>query len=198
MASAAMPCGPCRPEIRITFFMPQARTPPRRNDLREHAIDLMVQAAPLAGMNRAEAEVVIDVMKPLHVLADTLLVLEGQLRAVSSASIPDGEVVITVVGPGSLLGEMGVIDGGPRSASCTALTDVKLGVLSREALLGLIDSHPTVAARMMLGISAVLAGRLREGNRRLRTLSQVSRALQLELDAVHAVNRRLLEEQVGR
>jgi CRP/FNR family cyclic AMP-dependent transcriptional regulator len=192
--------------------MPQAAPPRRRNDLREHAIDLMVQAAPLAGMNRAEAEVVIDVMKPLHVLADTLLfeegdaddndymvlVLEGQLRAVSSASIPDGEVVITVVGPGSLLGEMGVIDGGPRSASCTALTDVKLGVLSREALLGLIDSHATVAARMMLGISAVLAGRLREGNRRMRTLSQVSRALHLELDAVHAVNRRLLEEQVGR
>lgn len=192
--------------------MPQAPTPARRNDLREHAIDLMVQAAPLAGMSRAEAEVVVEVMKPLHVLADTLLfeegdaadndymvlVLEGQLRAVSSAGIPDGELVITVVGPGSLLGEMGVIDGGPRSASCTALTDVKLALLSREALLGLVDSHPTVAARMMLGISTVLAGRLREGNRRLRTQSQVSRALQLELDAVHAVNRRLLEEQVGR
>jgi CRP-like cAMP-binding protein len=192
--------------------MPQAPTPARRNDLREHAIDLMVQAAPLAGMSRAEAEVVVEVMKPLHVLADTLLfeegdaadndymvlVLEGQLRAVSSAGIPDSELVITVVGPGSLLGEMGVIDGGPRSASCTALTDVKLALLSREALLGLVDSHPTLAARMMLGISTVLAGRLREGNRRLRTQSQVSRALQLELDAVHAVNRRLLEEQVGR
>ena len=192
--------------------MSQDPTPPRRNDLREHAIDPLMQAAPLVGMSRAEAEAVIDVMKPLHVLADTLLfeegdaadndymvlVLEGQLRAVSSSGIPDGEVVITVVGAGSLLGEMGVIDGGPRSASCTALTDVKLGVLSRAALLGLIDSHPTVAGRMMLGISTVLTGRLREGNRRLRTLSQVSRALQMELDAVHAVNRRLLEEQVGR
>ena len=192
--------------------MPQAPAPARRNDLREHAIDLMMQAAPLAGMSRAEAQVVVDLMKPLHVLADTLLfeegdaadndymvlVLEGQLRAVSSSGIPDGELVITVVGPGSLLGEMGVIDGGARSASCTALTDVKLGLLAREALLGLVDSHPMVAARMTLGISTVLAGRLREGNRRLRTLSQVSRALQLEPDAAHAVNRRLLEEQVGR
>jgi CRP-like cAMP-binding protein len=192
--------------------MAQAPQPPRRNDLREHAVELMMQAAPLAGMSRAEAEVVVDAMKPVHVLADTLLfeegdtadsdylvlVLEGQLRAVNSAGIPDGEVVITVVGAGSLLGEMGVIDGGPRSASCTALTDVKLGVLPRASLLGLIESHPRVAARMMLGISTILAGRLREGNRRMRTLSQVSRALQLELDAVHAVNRRLLEEQAGR
>jgi CRP/FNR family transcriptional regulator, cyclic AMP receptor protein len=192
--------------------MSSHQPPSRRIDLREHAIDLMHQAASTAGMSRAEAEVVVEAMKPLHLLADTLLfeegdatdndymvlVLEGQLRAVSSAGIPDGEVVITVVGPGSLLGEMGVIDGGPRSTSCTALTDVKLGVLSREAMMGLIEQHPTVGARLALGVARIISGRLREGNRRLRTLSQVSRALQLELDAVHSVNRRLLEEQVGR
>ena len=185
--------------------------PPRTSDLRQHAVELMQQAASLAGMSRAEAEAVVDAMKPLHVLADTLLfeegdatdndymvlVLDGQLRVVSSANIPDGEVVISVVGPGSLLGEMGVIDGGPRSASCTALTDVKLGVLSRQALLSLIEQHPSVGARLLLGVSRIITGRLREGNRRLRTLSQVSRALQVELDAVHSVNRRLLDQQVG-
>jgi CRP-like cAMP-binding protein len=37
---------------------------------------------------------------------------------------------------------MGVIDGGPRSASCTAITDVKMGVLSRAALMTLIAEHP--------------------------------------------------------
>jgi CRP-like cAMP-binding protein len=88
---------------------------------------------------------------------------------------------------------MGVIDGGPRSASCTTLTEVKLGVLSRAALLELVQTHPEAAARLMLALSAGLAQRLREGNRRLRTLSQVTRALQLELDAAHAVNRRLLD-----
>jgi CRP-like cAMP-binding protein len=192
--------------------MSSHQQPPRGADLRERAIDLMQQAASTAGMSRSEAEAVVDAMKPLHLLADTLLfeegdaaendymvlVLEGQLRAVSSAGIPGGEVVISVVGAGSLLGEMGVIDGGPRSTSCTALTDVKLGVLSREALMKLIEQHPTVGARLVLGIARIISGRLREGNRRLRTLSQVSRALQLELDAVHSVNRRLLEEQVGR
>ena len=42
--------------------MAQAPKPPPRNDLREHAVELMMQAAPLAGMSRAEAEVVVDVM----------------------------------------------------------------------------------------------------------------------------------------
>jgi CRP-like cAMP-binding protein len=103
--------------------------------------------------------------------------------------------VISVIDPGSLVGEMGVIDGGPRSASCTALTDVKLGVLSRASLLALIETHPAAAARLMLGVAKGLADRLREGNRRLRTLSQLTRALQSELDAAHAVNRRLLDAQ---
>ena len=185
-------------------------TPPRRRaDLREHAVHLLMRAAPLAGMSLEEARTVVDAMRPLQLLADTLLfeegdavdndymvlVLEGQLRVVSSSGALGGEVVISVIDPGSLVGEMGVIDGGPRSASCTALTDVKLGVLSRASLLALIETHPAAAARLMLGVAKGLADRLREGNRRLRTLSQLTRALQSELDAAHAVNRRLLDAQ---
>ncbi|CAN7195576.1 MULTISPECIES: cyclic nucleotide-binding domain-containing protein [unclassified Variovorax] len=185
------------------------RNPRPGVDLREHAVHLLMQAAPLAGMGLHEARVVVDAMRPLHLLADTLLfeegdavdndymvlVLDGQLRVVSSNGVPGDEVVISVIAPGSLVGEMGVIDGGPRSASCTALTDVKLGVLSRTSLLELIETHPGAAARLMLGVAKGLAERLREGNRRLRTLSRVTRALQSELDAAHAVNRRLLDAQ---
>jgi CRP/FNR family cyclic AMP-dependent transcriptional regulator len=185
------------------------RNPRPGTDLREHAVQLLMQAAPLAGMGLHEARVVVDAMRPLHLLADTLLfeegdavdndymvlVLDGQLRVVSSNGVAGDEVVISVIGPGSLVGEMGVIDGGPRSASCTALTDVKLGVLSRTSLLELVETHPGAAARLMLGVAKGLAERLREGNRRLRTLSRVTRALQSELDAAHAVNRRLLDAQ---
>ena len=175
-------------------------------DLREHAVDLLTAVAPMAGMTELEARRVVDAMRPVHLLADTLLfeegdavdndymalVLEGQVRVATRAGDAAEEVVISVLGPGHLIGEMGVIDGGPRSASCTAITEVKLGVLSRDSLFALIADHPAVAARLMLGLSKDLAQRLREGNRKLRTLSQVTRALQKELDAVHAVNRRLL------
>lgn len=181
-------------------------------DLREHAVDLLVRAAQPARMTPDEARIVVDAMRPVQLVADTLLfeegdavdndymvlVLEGQLRVVSSGGVPGDEVVISVIGPGSLLGEMGVVDGGPRSASCTALTDVKLGVLTRASLLQLIEHHPGATARLMLGLSRGLAERLRESNRRLRALSQVTRVVQAELDAAHAVNRRLLHAQDGR
>ncbi|MDM0010866.1 cyclic nucleotide-binding domain-containing protein [Variovorax sp. J22P168] len=177
-------------------------------DLRAHAIELLVRAASLDGLGADEARRVVDAMRPLHLLPDTLLfeegdavdndylalVLDGQVRVVTSASESgNDEVVMSIVGPGGLIGEMGVIDGGARSASCTTLTEVKLGVLSRAALLELVAAHPAAAARLLLALSAGLARRLREGNRRLRTMSQLTRALQLELDASHAVNRRLLD-----
>lgn len=178
-------------------------------DLREHAVYLLTEAAPMAGMKYEEARLVVDAMRPLHVLADTLLfeegdavdndymalLLDGEVRAETNTGLPGEDVVISVIGPGSLIGEMGVIDGSPRSASCTAITDVKLGVLTRASLMTLIDAHPAAAARLMLGLARGLAERVRESNRRLRTVSQVTRALQSELDAVHSVNRRLLDSQ---
>jgi CRP/FNR family cyclic AMP-dependent transcriptional regulator len=187
--------------------MDRSAHPPADTDMREHAAHLLIAAAPMAHMAAHEARVVVDAMRPLHLLPDTLLfeegdaaghdymalVLEGQVRAVAGTGLPGGELVISVVGPGGLVGEMSVIDGAPRSASCTTLTEVKLGILSRAALFTLFDTHPVVAARLMLGLCKGLADRLRDSNRRLRTLSQLSRALQSELDAVHAVNRRLLD-----
>ena len=82
---------------------------------------MLTQAAPMMGMTPDEARLVLDVMRPVHLLPDTLLfeegdtednnymvlVLDGQVRA-SSAGLPGEEVVISVIGPGSLIGEMGV------------------------------------------------------------------------------------------
>jgi CRP/FNR family transcriptional regulator, cyclic AMP receptor protein len=176
-------------------------------DLRRQAIGLLLRAAALAEMQPEEAERVVDAMHPVHLLPDILvfeegdaadndylaLVLDGQVRVATGAGEVAEEVVISILGPGHLIGEMGVIDGGPRSASCTTITEVKLGVLSRAALQRLLAEHPATAARLLMGLARQLALRLRESNRRLRTLSQVTRALQEELDAVHVVNRKLLE-----
>ncbi len=100
---------------------------------------------------------------------------------------------MTVLGPGSLIGEMSLIDGSPRSATCVAATDVSAGRLTRDALAQLMSEQPAWAARLLLAISKRLSDHLREANRKILTFTQVSRALQQELDAAHAINRRLLE-----
>ena len=180
-------------------------TPPSHS-AQERAAQLLVTAGALVQLNLEDARQVVRYMRPQIVPAGTafiragattdndymLLVIDGDVTVESQAA-PGGEGhVVTVLGPGSLIGEMGLIDGAPRSATCTATTDLAVGRLSRDALTRLIEEKPATAARLLLAISKRLSDNLREANRKLLTVSQVSRALQQELDATHAVNRRLL------
>ena len=174
--------------------------------LREQAAMMLMRASPIAPLDVHDAGLVIDAMQPVFVEAGTVfieegqtdgnefmaLLIEGQVRAENATNAPGEDVVISLIDAGSLIGEMGLIDGAPRSATCTALTDLKLAILSREALRGLVEVQPAVAARLLLSVAGLLGVRVRENNRRLRTLSQVAKAMQRELDATHAINRRLL------
>ena len=73
----------------------------------------------------------------------------------------DGEVV-EVAGPGSLVGELALIDDGPRSTSVVALTDVAVVPIDRERFLFLVQQTPFFALEVM----KILAERLRRMNRR--------------------------------
>lgn len=64
----------------------------------------------------------------------------------------------TRLGPGSFFGEMSLLDGGPRSATVTAETDLSLLVLSSRNFFSLIDDVPAVARRILRG----MAERLRD------------------------------------
>jgi CRP/FNR family transcriptional regulator, cyclic AMP receptor protein len=66
------------------------------------------------------------------------------------------------LGPGDVVGEMSLLDQGPRSATVTAKTDMHLLVLSSRSFSSLIDEVPLVARRIM----AVLAGRVRDSEDR--------------------------------
>lgn len=74
---------------------------------------------------------------------------------------PSGGTVLACVGPGSLFGEMAVIDGSPRSASARAATDVSVREIDRAAFLHHIQARPDTALKMMTR----LAGYVRSSNR---------------------------------
>jgi CRP/FNR family transcriptional regulator, cyclic AMP receptor protein len=58
-----------------------------------------------------------------------------------------------VLGPGSFFGEMSLLDQGPRSATVTAETDMRLLVLGSREFSALINEVPTVAVRIMRGLA---------------------------------------------
>jgi CRP-like cAMP-binding protein len=63
-------------------------------------------------------------------------------------------------GPGDFFGEVAALDGGPRTATVVAITDMELLVLSRCEFALLIKSSPEVAHRIL----GSMAHRLRQAN----------------------------------
>ena len=68
---------------------------------------------------------------------------------------------VATLGPGKWFGELALLDREPRSATIEAETDMELLVLEQRHFLGLLDSMPSLA-RKMLG---ALAARLREADK---------------------------------
>lgn len=114
-----------------------------------------------------------------------LLVLEGDLSVQNSSLQDDDEhLVVRVMGPGSLIGELGLLDGAPRSASCIANTDMLVGVLSRADFLQLLQDDPAVGSRLLLAIAKRMADTLRETTRKLKLFAQMNKVLSEELAKV--------------
>ena len=162
----------------------------------ELAAQLLIAPTALMQLTHEEALTVVSYMIPRKIVTGTtfitegdksdtgymVLLLEGEVTVeniVVSRHVP---VTVNVLGPGSLIGEMGLVDGQARLASCTASTDVRCAILSREALRKLSLENPRTAAKLMFAVSLRIAERLRETTLKLKNYSQLVQAMQQEID----------------
>jgi CRP-like cAMP-binding protein len=114
---------------------------------------------------------------------DLLLILRGEV-AVHTRTTADAlgsEIELATLGPGDILGEMTLLDGMPRSATCTVTRDLLGASLSRSAMEVLAHDHPQVAARLMTAICERLVQRLRDNNQMLSAHMATARELQEQL-----------------
>jgi CRP-like cAMP-binding protein len=84
------------------------------------------------------------------------VVRSGRIRiwAVSAAG---AEVTLNILGPGSCLGEIGLLDGSERTAGASALDKAELIVVARPAFDHALDTDPQLARNVI----ALLCNRLR-------------------------------------
>jgi CRP-like cAMP-binding protein len=73
--------------------------------------------------------------------------------AEGTATARRGGRKIAEIGPGSFLGEMSLLDQGPRTATVTADTDMHLLVLSSRSFSSLMDEFPRVARAILSGMA---------------------------------------------
>lgn len=87
---------------------------------------------------------------------EAFVVVEGQARVTVG-----NRAKVAPLGPGSAIGEMSLLDQGPRSATVTAETEMRLLVLDSRSFSALIAEIPSVARKVL----RTMAERLRMAER---------------------------------
>jgi CRP/FNR family cyclic AMP-dependent transcriptional regulator len=90
-----------------------------------------------------------------------LLIIQGRVEIVKIDS--HGHLQpMTTVGPGATLGEMSMIDGEPRFATCMALDATTFAVLTRDSMVQIILEEPGLGAKVLVKLVTLLSQRLRQ------------------------------------
>jgi CRP-like cAMP-binding protein len=107
------------------------------------------------------------------------VILDGEIE-IRAASAGGRDVRLVALGRGAVVGEMAVLDGGPRSADMIATRRTRLWRIPRGALLERLEAEPKAAVALLVELSA----RLRKTNAALEaraTLGLGGRLAQLVL-----------------
>ena len=95
-----------------------------------------------------------------------MLLIEGRIE-VFKQDRWNAPRLIALITPGQSLGEMSMIDGEPRFATCIAADPCLLSVLSRESLARIILEQPILGAKVLMELVMMLSQRLRQTSSKL-------------------------------
>lgn len=98
---------------------------------------------------------------------DALFIISSGQVKVSIVSEDGREVILSLLGTGSVFGELSLLDGKPRSANVVATENTGLYMLRRSDFLQLVYKVPQIA----VGLLAELAARLRKTDRKIGGLA---------------------------
>lgn len=95
-----------------------------------------------------------------------MLVLGGHVK-ISIVSEEGKELTFVIIPPGECFGEIALLDGQPRTADATTVSECILFTLARQDFIPFLEQHPRAAVRLL----ALLCGRLRASNEFIERLA---------------------------
>ncbi len=131
-------------------------------------LDYLRNVPLFAGCSKRELAAVHRAGDEITMADGTVIVDQGQLGR-EAFVILNGTVIvrrrdrkIATLGPGDVVGELALLDHGPRTASAICDGTCTLFVLDQRHFRGVIEDHPTIAMKLL----ATLAGRIRDMDRK--------------------------------
>ncbi len=95
-----------------------------------------------------------------------LMVIDGEVD-IYKTNLLGGQQYMTSVKAGTTLGEMSMIDGAPRFATCIALRHTTFGVLTRDNMGRIIHDKPGLGSKILIKLVTLLSQRLRQTSAQL-------------------------------
>ncbi len=95
-----------------------------------------------------------------------MAVITGTVR-ISLPNSSGKEIILADLRPGELFGEIALLDGKPRSANATALTNCELMVLARRDVLPFLEHNPAACMQLM----EILCARIRRSDERMADIA---------------------------
>jgi len=125
-----------------------------------------------------ELEVLQKMCKPRKYLKNSMIILEEEygdlVFVVETGTIKitrvndEGkEVILALLGPGEIFGELAILDGEARSANALAQENCQLWAINKEDFLEILKNHFSVSYNLM----CELAKRLRKSDQQIEALS---------------------------
>jgi CRP/FNR family cyclic AMP-dependent transcriptional regulator len=127
------------------------------------AVDQISKVPIFSGCSKRELAIIARASKVVSHKEGTVIAREGE-RGIGLFLILEGQCRVSIggktkakLGPGDFFGEVALLDGGPRTATVTAMTPVRLIGITGWVFRGLLMEHPSIALKTLESV----AGRLR-------------------------------------
>jgi len=131
---------------------------------RQSHLDHLASVPLFSACSKKELQAVAKASDEVHLTAGRILCEQDSIGR-EAFVIVDGKAdvhrngrKVATLGPGDCVGELALLDHGPRTATVTAATDLSVLVLGVREFAGLIDEVPPIAHKVL----RALAARVRE------------------------------------
>lgn len=118
-------------------------------------LDHLRQVPMFAGCTKRELQAILKAGDEITMTAGTLIVDQGQMGREAFVLLEGNVTVrrsgrkVTGLGPGAIVGELSLLDHGPRTASVICDTDCTLFVLDQRHFQHVIEQNPQIALKLL-------------------------------------------------
>lgn len=119
-----------------------------------------------------ELKIVDGLMHERRYLSDEIIFDEGEegqaLYVIMSGRVairraaPNGYQIVTDLEPGSIFGDLALLDNTPRNAQARALDNCELAVFFRADFMGLMETDAVIGYKISLALARLMSQRLRD------------------------------------